>query len=102
MYTIWIVVLVLAALVVIGVVMYVVRQRSEARLEERRLEAQSHREEANATARRAEKAQLEAKEQAEVARREQESAAELRQRADEVDPDVDTDAADERDEVGRR
>lgn len=93
MDTIWIVVLVLAALLVIGGVMVGARKRRDAQLEERRVEAQGHREEANATARRAELAKLEAKEQAERADREAEAAAELRQRADEVDPDVDQDAA---------
>ena len=52
------------------------------------MEAREHREEADATARRAEQARLEAQEQADRARKQQEAADDLRRRADEVDPDV--------------
>ena len=102
MDTIWIVILIIVALLILGGLALAMRKRREAQLEEQRDVARGHREEADAQARKAEQARLEAEEQAERARREQEAAAEraevarrqeeaaedLRRRADEVDPDV--------------
>lgn len=86
--TTWIVVLIVIALIVIAGVVIAARKRNEVRLEERRAEAQDHREDAEVTARRAEQARLEAEEQADRARLQQEAADDLRRRADEIDPDV--------------
>ena len=91
MDTIWIVVLIVVALIVVAGIMIAARKRRDAQLEERRAEARDHREDADATARRAEQARLEAQEQADRARKQQEAADDLRRRADEVDPDVTVD-----------
>ena len=109
MDTIWIVVLIVVALLIIAGLALAARKRSEAQLEERRDVARGHREEAGAQASRAEQARREAEEEAERARREQQSAEEradlarrqeeaaedLRRRADEVDPDVEVDEPEE-------
>lgn len=101
MDTIWIVILIVAALAVLAGVFAAMRKRRETELEERRVEARSHREEAEATARHAEQARLEAEEQAERARREQDAAEALRRQADEVDPDVDVEETETADETPR-
>jgi hypothetical protein len=102
MDTIWIVVLVVAAVLIIGAIALAARKRSEAQLEERREVARGHREEAGAQARNAEQSRVEAEKeaerarqqqeaaeaQAEAARKREEAAEDLRRRADEVDPDV--------------
>jgi uncharacterized protein HemX len=82
------VILVIAALIVLAIAWWLVKQRQAQRVEEHRAEAQDHREDARATERRAEQARLEAEEQAERARREQAAADDLKRQADEVDPDV--------------
>ncbi len=87
--TAWIIVIVVAALIALGALAFAGRRRSEQVREERRGEAQEHREEARTTSRRAEQARLEAEEQAERARREQETARELEEKAARIDPDVD-------------
>ena len=105
MDTIWIVILIVVALLILAGIALAMRKRRDAQLEERRDVARGHREEADAQARNAEQARLEAEEQAERARRQQEAAEEqaegarqreeaaedLRRRADEVDPDVSVD-----------
>ena len=65
------------------------------------MEAQSTREEAQSSARRAEQARLASEEQAAVARRERETADELERRAAEVDPDVEDPVNDDRDLTDR-
>ena len=94
MSTTAIVLIVIAAIVVLGVGWYVVRQRQAQQLEERRVEAGEQRSLADTKAREAEQARLAAEEQAERARARQVEAEELRRQADDVDPDVDLDADD--------
>jgi type II secretory pathway pseudopilin PulG len=91
MSTTAIVLIVVGVLVVLAIITFVATRGR--RLEERRQEAQEVRGEAQAKARRAEQARLSAEEQAERARTEQRTAAELHQKANELDPDVDTDSA---------
>jgi len=88
MDTIWIVALIVVAILFVAGVALAARKRSDAKRDERRVEARTHREEAEATARRAEQARLEAEEQADRARKQQEAADDLRRRADEIDPDA--------------
>ena len=102
MDTIWIVVLLVVALLVVAGIIIAARKRRDAQLEERRVEAREHREDADATARRAEQARLEAEEKADRARKQQEAADDLRRRADEVDPDVTVDETVDEPEEARR
>jgi uncharacterized protein HemX len=88
MDAIWIIVLVAVAIIIVGGIVFAGRQRREAQLEERRVEAQGHREEASSKARRAEQARLQAEEQAERAERERAEAEQLERKAAEIDPDV--------------
>jgi FtsZ-interacting cell division protein ZipA len=113
MDTIWIVILIVVALLILGGIALAMRKRREAQLEEQREVARGHREEAGAQARKAEQARVEAEEeaararrqqeaaeeQAELARRQERAAEDLRRRADEVDPDV---VVDEPEETPRR
>ena len=92
MSTTAIVVIVIAVIVVLAIGWYILKQRGERQLEERRLEADEQRSLADTKAREAEQARLAAEEQAERARARENEAQELRQQADEVDPDVDVDA----------
>jgi uncharacterized protein HemX len=84
---------VIVAIVVVAIVVLALaglatsRQRAK-RLEEHRLEAREHREEADSKARKAEQARLQAEEQAERARKQQAEADELRRHAAEIDPDT--------------
>jgi uncharacterized protein HemX len=87
----WIIVLiVIAAIVVIGVFVFAGRRAQERRLEGKREEAQELRSDASEQAQRAEERQQLAEEQAERARRERAEAEERARRADELDPDIDT------------
>ena len=106
MSTTAIVLIVIAAIVVIGVVLYFGKQRREAQLEERRVEAGERRDLADTKAREAEQARLAAEEQAERARAREAEAESHRREADELDPDVDVrrrpDDVDERARTGSR
>lgn len=88
MDTIWIIVLIAVAIIVVGGIAWALRQRQVHQLQERREAARGTREEAAAKERRAERARLEAEDQAARARREDAEARDLTERADEVDPDV--------------
>ena len=92
MSTTAIVVIVIAVIVVLAIGWYILKQRGERQLEERRLEADEQRSLADTKAREAEQARLAAEEQAERARARQAEAEDHRRQADEVDPDVDVDA----------
>jgi F0F1-type ATP synthase membrane subunit b/b' len=94
-----IVVIVVAAVVLVAIVAYALTRGRARRLEQQRAEAQDVRTEARAKARQAEQARLAAEEQAEQARRQQNEAVALQQKANEVDPDVDTERAPTRAEV---
>jgi hypothetical protein len=63
------------------------RQRAR-QLDQKRVEASEHREQAETSGRKAEQARLAAEEQTERARKEQAAAEEHRQQAQEIDPDV--------------
>jgi biopolymer transport protein ExbB/TolQ len=89
MSTTAIVLIVIAAIVVVALIAYAATLQRTKRLEQRRVEAQDVRTEAQAKTRRAEQARLAAEEQAERARRDQQAAAELHEKANDIDPDVD-------------
>ena len=101
MSTTVIVLIVIGVIVVLAVGWYMARQRQAQQLEERRVEAGEQRSLADTKAREAEQARLAAEEQAERARSRQDEAEELRRQADDVDPDVDVDAAEETAEKDR-
>lgn len=88
MSTTWIVVIVIVGVFVLAGVAWAATAGRAKRLEQRRAEAQQHREDANVKARQAEKARLVAKEQSELAATQQEEADRLRSHADELDPEV--------------
>jgi len=84
------------ALIVVGVLILIAlflagRKRQERRLESQRIEAGSHREEAEVRGVRAQRAEAEAREQAIRAEKEKEAAEEHAERARELDPDRDPD-----------
>jgi hypothetical protein len=115
-----IIVIAIAALALIGLFVLIGRRKSEARTEQRRVEAHEHREEAQMRGARAERTRAEAEERAARARREQAladeqaAAANREQRfardrhreADELDPDRDAtgdrETTDEPDRTSRR
>jgi hypothetical protein len=111
-----IIAIVIAAVAVIALVFLIGRKRRETRLEERRVEAHTHREEAQIRGARAEQTRAEAEEraararreqaladeQAAAANREQRFARERQHHADELDPDRDVEDAEERDRTSRR
>jgi Flp pilus assembly protein TadB len=85
---VWIVIAV-AAVLLIGLVVFAGPRARDRRVENKRVEAQELRQEAKMRARRAEERELVAQEQAEQARRERSGAEEAAERARRVDPDVD-------------
>jgi flagellar biosynthesis/type III secretory pathway M-ring protein FliF/YscJ len=85
---VWIVIAV-AAVLLVGLVIFAGRRARDRQIESKRVEAQELRQEAETRARRAEERELVAQEQAEQARRERSSAEEAAERARRVDPDVD-------------
>jgi FtsZ-interacting cell division protein ZipA len=87
MSTVWIIVIVVAAIVLIGLALVTLGRKR--RLDSRRQEAAELREQAETRARSAKQAELASEEQAERARKEREAAEEHATRAREVDPDVD-------------
>ena len=88
MSTTWIIVIVVAAAIVLGLILWAVFGRNR-RIEKRREEASGLREEAQTRQRRAQQAELAAEEHAKRAKEEREAAEEPLARAQEVDPDVD-------------
>ena len=89
MSTLWIVVIVVAAVVLIGLARVTFGRKR--RLDSRRQEAAELREHAQARERSAKQAELAAEEHAERARKEREAAEEHAARARKVDPDFDDD-----------
>ena len=88
MSTTWIIVIVVAAAIVLGLILWAVLGRNR-RIEKRREEASGLREEAQTRTRRAQQAELAAVEHAKRAKEEREAAEHHLARAQEVDPDVD-------------
>jgi Flp pilus assembly protein TadB len=85
---VWIVIAV-AAILLVGLVIFGGRRARERQIENKRVEAHELRQEADMRARRAEERELVAQEQAEQAQRERSGAEEAAERARRVDPDVD-------------
>jgi C4-dicarboxylate-specific signal transduction histidine kinase len=88
MSTTVIILIVVAVIVVLAVVAFFARRQRARQLDQKRLEASEHREQADTRGRKAEQARLAAEEQADRARKEQTAAEEHRQQAEEIDPDV--------------
>jgi C4-dicarboxylate-specific signal transduction histidine kinase len=88
MSTTAIVLIIVAVIVVLGAVAFVARRQRARQLDQKRLEAREHREQADTRDRKAEQARLAAEEQADRARKEQTAAEEHRQQAEKIDPDV--------------
>jgi hypothetical protein len=86
--TTWIIVIVVAAAIVLGLILWAVFGRNR-RIQKRREEAASLREEAETRSRRAQQAELAAEEHSQRAKEEREAAEHHMARAQEVDPDVD-------------
>jgi cell division protein FtsL len=89
MSTTAIILIVVAVIVVLAAVALVARRRRARQLDQKRVEASEHREQADTRGRKAEQARLAAEEQTDRARKEQAAAEEHRQQAREIDPDVD-------------
>lgn len=85
-----IVVIVIAAVFVVALALWAASRGRERRLEHRRVEAGEHRERAEQRARQAEERELAAREELDRAERERAVARAHSSRADDVDPDVDT------------
>ncbi len=85
---VWIVIAV-AAVLLVGLVIFAGRRARDRRIENKRVEARELRQEAEMRGRRAEERELVAQEQAEQAQRERRGAEEAAERARRVDPDVD-------------
>ncbi|HEV2591310.1 MAG TPA: hypothetical protein VGU02_05390 [Gaiellaceae bacterium] len=88
MSTTLIVVIVVIAVLVLAAVAWGMTAGRAKRMQQKRVVAQAHREQANVAARQAEKARLEAKEQSDRAAAQQAEADWLRSHADEIDPDA--------------
>jgi uncharacterized protein HemX len=88
MSTTVIILIVVAVIVVLAAVAFVARRQRSRQLDQKRVEASEHREQADTRARKAEQARLAAEEQSDRARKEQTAAEEHRQQAQEIDPDV--------------
>jgi flagellar biosynthesis/type III secretory pathway M-ring protein FliF/YscJ len=87
----WILIVVIAVIVVLGIIWWAVTRGRERRLEAKRTEAAELRNEAGTRMRRSEERQSLAEEQAEAARRERIEAETAAERAADVDPDIDRD-----------
>jgi Flp pilus assembly protein TadB len=85
---VWIVIAV-AAVLLVGLVIFAGRRARDRRIENKRVEARELRQEAEMRTRRADERELVAQEQAEQAQRERSGAEEAAERARRVDPDVD-------------
>ena len=88
MNTTAIILIVVAVIVVLAVVAFLVIRQRARQLDQKRVEAREHREQADTSGRKSEQAPLAAEEQADRARKEQTAAEEHRQQAQEIDPDV--------------
>ena len=84
---VWIVIAV-AAVLLVGLVIFAGRRARDRRIENKRVEARELRQEAEMRGRSAEERELVAQEQAEQAQRERRGAEEAAERARRVDPDV--------------
>jgi flagellar biosynthesis/type III secretory pathway M-ring protein FliF/YscJ len=84
-----IIVIAVAAVLVAGIVLWLLSRSKERRLEERRVEAGEHREKAELQSLRAREREAAAQEELERAQDEREVAQAHARRADEIDPDVD-------------
>jgi FtsZ-interacting cell division protein ZipA len=98
---IWLLII-LGVLLLIGIIVVGGRAARERQLEGKRAEATELRREAQERSESAEQRERFAAEEADRARREREAAEERARRADEVDPDVDSDADDGGDAALRR
>ena len=89
-----IIVIVVAAALVVALLLWGVVRGRERKLEQRREEAGAHREQSELRARQAEEREVAAREELDRAERERAVARGHAKRADELDPDVDTDRTD--------